>query len=76
MFWLSLLTIMRRRWSFLIFLMPHINDWKEKNFKEQMHWAYLNQLPWEGKQRPAPLVDGLYDDKGKKVRDLPEPQLG
>ncbi|KAK5168934.1 uncharacterized protein LTR77_006243 [Saxophila tyrrhenica] len=46
-----------------------INDWKEKDFKRQMHWDFLNEIPAKGVPGKDPLVDGLYR-KGKKVRGL------
>lgn len=46
-----------------------INDWKSKGYKESMHWAFVNELPYEGTARRDQLVDGLYKD-GQKVRGL------
>lgn len=49
-----------------------INDWKEKGYKEKMHWNFVNELPVDGKQKD-PMIDGLYRDDGqglKKVKDL------
>lgn len=47
----------------------NLNDWKQKGYKEEMHWAFVNELPYEGHARRRQLVDGLYRD-GKKLRNL------
>ncbi|KAF2165802.1 hypothetical protein M409DRAFT_24089 [Zasmidium cellare ATCC 36951] len=47
----------------------NLNDWKQKGYKEAMHWAFVNELPYEGQARRKQLVDGLYRD-GKKLRNL------
>ena len=48
----------------------NINDWKEKGWKESMHWHFLNEMPIDGvpSDRP-PFVDGLYMG-GKRIKDL------
>lgn len=48
----------------------NINDWQAKGHKEVMHWHFLNELPVDGKTGRDTLVDGLYDSKGKRVKDL------
>ncbi|KAH7079853.1 beta-lactamase-like protein [Paraphoma chrysanthemicola] len=47
-----------------------INDWKEQGYKDQMYWAFVNELPVDGRQRSEILADGLYDDQSNKLRDL------
>lgn len=52
-----------------------INDWKEKNWKEALHWGFLSELPYsrdgssQGKSVREPVVDGLYKD-GRRTKDL------
>ncbi|EME42310.1 hypothetical protein DOTSEDRAFT_175305 [Dothistroma septosporum NZE10] len=45
-----------------------INDWKSMGSKGAMHWHFVNELPTDGKQERAPLVDGLYRDDGQGPR--------
>lgn len=51
-----------------------INDWKEKGYKEKMHWHFVNELPVDGKAGRETMVDGLYkmDGEGgvKRVKNL------
>lgn len=37
-----------------------INGWQKAGWKDQLHWGFLNELPFEGKARRKQLVDGLY----------------
>ena len=48
-----------------------INDWKAKDYKKKLHWRFLNEMPYEGKTWTTPLTDGVYDDQGTKLKDLP-----
>ena len=48
----------------------NINDWQNKGYKEKMHWHFVNELPVDGKVGREPLVDGLYDVDGKKIKTL------
>lgn len=43
-----------------------INDWKEKGYKDQTRWRFLNELPRDGKPGRKPIVEGLWRD-GKQV---------
>lgn len=43
-----------------------INGWKEKGWKEQTRWMFLNELPRGGKPGRDPLVFGFWRD-GKRV---------
>lgn len=45
-----------------------INDWKKKGWKEEMHWFFLNELPYQGRAADT-LIDGVYQD-GKRVKTL------
>lgn len=47
----------------------NINDWKEKGWKDSMHWHFLNELPIDGKTGREAICDGLYMN-GKKIKDL------
>lgn len=46
-----------------------INDWQQRGLKDAMHWYFLNEMPAEGVEPRAVMVDGLYKD-GKQVKDL------
>ena len=46
-----------------------INDWQEKGWKGVMHWAFLNELPIDGKTHGRVISDGLYRD-GVKIKTL------
>ncbi|MCJ1421068.1 hypothetical protein MMC32_007430 [Xylographa parallela] len=39
-----------------------IGDWKQKGYKERARWAFLNELPRNGKPGRKPLVEGLWKD--------------
>lgn len=47
-----------------------MNDWKVKGWKQAMHWGFLNELPYDGKTHRSPLTDGLYNDKGRRLKTL------
>jgi hypothetical protein len=47
-----------------------MNDWRAKGWKEQQHWGFLNELPYNGKVIRSPLVDGLYNKQEEKLRGL------
>ncbi|EMD96768.1 hypothetical protein COCC4DRAFT_24734 [Bipolaris maydis ATCC 48331] len=44
----------------------NINDWKVKGYKERTRWAFLNELPRDGKPGRAPLVSGQWKN-GKRI---------
>ena len=43
---------------------PHgdINGWKEKGWKEQTRWGFVNELPVDGRPGREVLVGGLVRD--------------
>jgi hypothetical protein len=43
-----------------------VNAWKEKEWKEDVRWRFLNELPREGKPGREPIVLGYWRD-GKQV---------
>lgn len=45
-----------------------VNDWQQKGYKQQMHWYFLNELPYKGKAAET-LTDGVYYD-GQRVKTL------
>ncbi|KAK4938227.1 hypothetical protein LTR10_021300 [Elasticomyces elasticus] len=47
-----------------------MNDWQKKGWKQGSHWGFLSELPYNGKTVRPLLVDGLYNQKGDKLRDL------
>lgn len=46
-----------------------LNDWKIKGYKDQLEWAWLNELPRDGKPGRPAIVDGAWRD-GEKVTDF------
>lgn len=46
-----------------------ITDWKQRGYKEKMHFHFVNELPVDGKVSRQPLVDGVYRD-GVKLKTL------
>lgn len=52
------------------FFPAKINDWKQKNQKKKAFWGFLSEIPYNGKVVREQLVDGLYDQKGNKLRGL------
>ena len=46
-----------------------MNDWKEKGWKEAVHWGFVNELPYNGETLRPHRVDGLYKN-GKRIKDL------
>lgn len=43
-----------------------INDWNNRGYKEYCRWAFLDELPKDGKPSREPLVVGLWRE-GKRV---------
>lgn len=39
-----------------------LNSWREKKWKEQCRWEWLNELPRNGKPGRKPIVEGLWRD--------------
>lgn len=46
-----------------------LNAWKQRGYKEKLHWGFVNELPVQGTEGRKTLTDGLYRD-GKKVKTL------
>ena len=47
-----------------------MNNWKVNGWKEESHWGFLSELPYNGTCVRSTRVDGLYDSGGTKIRGL------
>jgi hypothetical protein len=46
-----------------------ITDWKQRGYKEKMHFHFVNELPVDGQVGREPLIDGVYRD-GVRIKTL------
>ncbi|OAP57923.1 hypothetical protein AYL99_08661 [Fonsecaea erecta] len=40
-----------------------LNDWKQRGYKQKIHWGWLNELPRNGKPGREPHVEGFWRDR-------------
>ena len=46
-----------------------LNEWKERGWKEQCRWGFLNELPRDGHRGRKALVEGVWKE-GRRVESL------
>lgn len=46
-----------------------LNDWKEQGYKDQLSWAWLNELPRDGRPGRPAIVEGAWRD-GHLITDF------